>query len=116
MTVPAGAGALPESPPAAGTLREAGGGRYLLEGAVTMATVTALRSAGLRAFTHSKGAIEVDLSGVVRADSGALALLIDWLAWARSARRTLKFVAPPATLLALARLSDVEPLLLGTAG
>ena len=111
MTVPTAASAVQESAP--GTLRDAGGGRYLLAGAVTMATVTALRAAGLRAFAHSKGAIEVDLSGVGRADSGALALLIDWLAWARSARRALKYTAPPATLLALARLSDVEPLLLG---
>ena len=79
-----------------------------------MATVTALRVAGLRAFVHSKGAIEVDLSGVGRVDSGGLALLIDWLAWARSSQRALKYIAPPATLLALARLSDVEPLLLGT--
>lgn len=102
------------SAPRAGGLRDAGGGRYCLEGAVTVATVTGLRSAGLRAFSHGQGAIEVDLSGVRRADSGALALLIDWLAWARTARRVLKYSAPPAALLALARLSDVEDLLLGT--
>ena len=97
----------------AGALRDAGGGRFRLVGVVNMATVTGLRSAGLRAFAQGKGAIEVDLSGVGRADSGALALLIDWLAWARAARRTLKFSSPPAALLALARLSDVEELLLG---
>jgi ABC-type transporter Mla MlaB component len=98
-----------------GGLRDAGGGRYCLEGAVTVANVTGLRSAGLRAFAHGRGAIEVDLSGVRRADSGALALLIDWLAWARAAKRVLKYSAPPAALLALARVSDVEELLLGTA-
>jgi phospholipid transport system transporter-binding protein len=79
-----------------------------------MATVTGLRSAGLRVFARGKGAIEVDLSGVGRADSGALALLVDWLAWAQAAHRVLKFSAPPAALLALARLSDVEDLLLGS--
>jgi phospholipid transport system transporter-binding protein len=99
---------------AAGVLREVGEGHFRLEGAVTMPTVTALRAEGLRAFAHGKGAIEVDLRGVGRADSGALALLVDWLAWARSAKRELKFLEPPATLLALARLSDVEELLLGT--
>jgi ABC-type transporter Mla MlaB component len=103
-----------DSAAGAGGLRDAGGGRYCLEGAVTVATVTGLRSAGLRAFAHGKGAIEVDLSGVRRADSGALALLVDWLAWARTARRVLKYTALPAALLALARLSDVEDLLLGT--
>lgn len=99
-----------------GTLRAAGAGRYCLEGVVTMATVTGLRAAGLRAFAQEKGPIEVDLSGVSRADSGALALLIDWLAWARAARRALKFSSLPAALLALAHLSDVEELLLGTGG
>jgi phospholipid transport system transporter-binding protein len=99
----------------AGALRDSGGGRYRLEGAVTLATVTELRGAGLRAFARAPGSIEVDLSGVGRADSGGLALLVDWLAWARSAHRVLKFSAPPAALLALARLSDVEELLLGTA-
>jgi len=97
-----------------GGLREAGDGRYFLEGAVTVANVAALRSAGLRAFARGHGAIEVDLSSVGRADSGALALLVDWLAWARAAHRELKYSSPPAALLALARLSDVEELLLGT--
>jgi len=97
-----------------GKLHAVGAGRYSLEGAVTMATVTGLRAAGLRAFAHGKGAIEVDLSAVGRADSGALALLVDWLAWAREARRSLKYSSVPAALLALARLSDVEELLTGT--
>ena len=99
--------------PASGTLRAAGNGRYCLGGAVTVATVTALRAEGLQAFAGSAGAIEVDLGQVERADSGALALLIDWLAWARAAGRAMKFSALPAALLALARLSDVEELLLG---
>ncbi len=100
----------------AGVLRDQGNGHYALEGAATMATVTALRSAGLRAFGHGKAAIEVDLGKLARVDSGALALLIDWLAWARAAKRALKFIAPPESLLALARLSDVEELLFGTHG
>ena len=113
MTTAAASGAAPGTAASAGGLREVGGGRYVLEGAVTLATVTGLRSAGLRVFARGQGAIEVDLSGVGRADSGALALLVDWLAWARAAHRVLTFSAPPAALLALARLSDVEDLLLG---
>jgi len=56
--------------------------------------------------------VEIDLSAVARVDSGSLALLIDWLAWARAAGRAMKFTALPAVILALARLSDVEALLL----
>jgi phospholipid transport system transporter-binding protein len=94
-----------------GTLRAAGAGRYCLGGAVTIASVPALRSAGLQAFSAGSGAVEVDLSGVERVDSGGLALLIDWLAWAHAAGRTIRFSALPAALLALARLSNVEDLL-----
>ncbi len=98
---------------AAATLHAAGGGRFGLAGSLNMGTVTGLRERGLRAFAAEAGAIEVDLSAVERADSGALALLIDWLAWARAAGREMKFTALPAALLALARLSDVEDLLAG---
>jgi phospholipid transport system transporter-binding protein len=114
VTASATAAAARSGVQSAGVLRDDGDGRYRLEGAVTLATVTDLRRAGVRAFAHAPGAIEVDLSGVGRADSGGLALLVDWLAWARAAHRVLKFTAPPAALLALARLSDVEDLLLGS--
>ena len=102
-------------PPGAttGRIRDAGGGRFTLDGAVTMATVTALRGAGLQAFARGSGAIEIDLAGVQRADSGALALMVDWLAWARTAGRALKYTSVPAALLALARLSGVDELLVG---
>ena len=96
-----------------GELRAAGGARYALAGEVTLATVTALRERGLRAFGADREPIEVNLAEVQRADSGALALLVDWLAWARAAGRELRYTALPAPLLALARLSDVEDLLTG---
>lgn len=99
---------------AAGRFRDGGNGRYSLEGAVTMATVTGLRGAGLHAFARGSGAIEVDLAGVQRADSGALALMVDWLAWARTAGRTLRYTSVPDALLALARLSGVDELLAGS--
>ncbi len=96
------------------SIREAGPGQYRLHGAMTMATVTGLRSEGLQLFARGQGAIEVNLGDVQRADSGGLALLVDWLAWARRAQRALRYSALPPALLALARLSDVEQLLLGS--
>jgi len=100
----------PAQAAAQATLRETATGRFGLGGSVTMASVTALRSAGLAAFATSTGPIEVELGAVERADSSALALLIDWLAWARAVGRTLRFTGLPPALLALARLSDVEEL------
>ena len=95
----------------AATLKDEGNGRYRIGGTMTKASVSRLRTLGLQAFGRGSGAIELDLSGVARADSSSLALLIDWLAWARAAGRTMKFLGLPASLLALARLSDVEDLL-----
>ena len=81
---------------------------------MVMATVVNLRSEGLRAFARGTGAIEVDLANVQRADSGGLALLVDWLAWARRAHRALRYASLPPAVRSLARLSDVEALLVGT--
>ena len=95
----------------AGTLVAEGAGRFRLSGAAIVPSVTLLRATGLRVFAASAGEIVVDLSAISRIDSAGLALLIDWLAWARAAGRVLRFVSPPGSLLALARLSDVEALL-----
>jgi phospholipid transport system transporter-binding protein len=96
---------------AAGLLQPDGAGRFRLSGAATLQSVAALRAVGLQAFAASSGAITLDLSALTRVDSAGLALLIDWLAWARSSSRELKFIALPDSLRALARLSDVEPFL-----
>jgi ABC-type transporter Mla MlaB component len=96
-------------------MKDTGSGAFLLSGPVTMATVARLRGEGLRAFAARSDDLEINLSAVARVDSSSLALLIDWLAWARAARRAIRFTALPAAMLALARLSDVEPLLLGSA-
>jgi phospholipid transport system transporter-binding protein len=95
----------------AGTLVADGAGRFRLSGAATVPTVTLLRATGLQALAASTGEIVIDLSAISRVDSAGLALLIDWLAWARAAGRVLRFASPPGALLALARLSDVEALL-----
>jgi phospholipid transport system transporter-binding protein len=96
------------------TLRSAGDGRFALKGALTLSTVAALRSQGRHAFADAAGDIVVDLGGVERTDSGGLALLVDWLAWAQAAGRKLEFSALPEALRALARVSDVEDLLAGS--
>ena len=98
-------------PAALGKLEVDGEGRFRLSGAATLHSVAALRAEGLQAFAASSGDITLNLAELTRVDSAGLALLIDWLAWARSASRTLRFTALPAALLALARLSDVEAFL-----
>ena len=54
----------------------------------------------------------IDLSSVSESDSAGLALLIEWLSVAKQAKRALRYENIPEQIQELARLSDVEPLLL----
>lgn len=53
----------------------------------------------------------VDLAGVTRSNSAALALLIEWRALARRAGRDVAFVSVPDGIRQLARVCEVEELL-----
>lgn len=53
----------------------------------------------------------VDLANVEQADSSAVALLLEWLSWARAAGRPLTFANPPESLRIMAALSEVDTLL-----
>lgn len=53
----------------------------------------------------------VDLGGVSRCDSSALALLLEWLSWARARRAEMRFVNPPENLVTIARLCGVDGVL-----
>jgi phospholipid transport system transporter-binding protein len=84
---------------------------YRLEAPLTFATVAALRKPGLTLIGSAKSGLTFDLEAVPAVDSAGLALLIDWLATARARSCQLRYAKPAATLLSLARLSEVEPLL-----
>ena len=84
---------------------------YRVEAPLTLLTVTALRDPGLTLIGAASGALTFDLAEVPEVDSAGLALLIDWLASARARSLKLRYAKPGRTLLALARLSEVEPLL-----
>jgi phospholipid transport system transporter-binding protein len=84
---------------------------YRLEVPLTFATVARLRSPGLALIASAGGALTFDLEAVPAVDSAGLALLIDWLAMARARSCHLRYAKPAQTLLSLARLSEVEPLL-----
>jgi phospholipid transport system transporter-binding protein len=90
-----------------------GEGRVRLQAPLRFATVPALRRRGLELIGAAAAQLTIDLSGVSSADSAGLALLIDWLARARAGNKTLRYVQPPEALRALARLSEVEALIMG---
>ena len=97
--------ALPDSPFAPGD------DGYRLQAPLLFGTIEKLRPLGIALIDAAGSELRLDLSAVTAADSAGLALLIHWLACARSAGKRLCYVRVPAALMALARLSDVAPLL-----
>ncbi len=87
------------------------GGHSRVSGWLHFTTVTALLPVGVAAIENG-GAGVIDLGGVTGSDSAGLALLIEWLSVAKDARRTLRYENIPSQLTQLARLSEVEDLLL----
>lgn len=86
-------------------------GAVRLRGELTFATVPQLHPDGRRVIEQCTSGLEMDLSGVTRADSAGLALLVDWLAYAGTRQCALRYAHLPASIEALAGLSDVSALL-----
>jgi phospholipid transport system transporter-binding protein len=88
------------------------GGRATVSGELRFDSVGSLLAVGNQVI--GEGRLEViDLAEVSAGDSAGLALLIEWLSLARSLKRPLRYENIPSQLQQLARLSEVEELLLG---
>ncbi|HEV7614028.1 MAG TPA: STAS domain-containing protein [Steroidobacteraceae bacterium] len=86
------------------------GGRSRLVGSLHFSTVSALLADGEDAINEGRAEL-IDLAGVTGSDSSGLALLIEWLSVAKAAGRALRYDNLPSQLQQLARLSEVEELL-----
>jgi phospholipid transport system transporter-binding protein len=91
-------------------LRSEGPGQLALSGPLVFDTANQLLDASRGMFAGNT-TIAIDLGGVTRIDSAGLALLLEWLRWGSSEGRTVHFRALPDKLLAIARLSGVEEML-----
>ena len=86
--------------------------RLAVRGALTFETARRASEAGLRAMTASAARrLEIDCAAVTAADSAGFAVCLVWLAWAQQDGRGLRFVNLPASIRALARISDLEPVI-----
>jgi phospholipid transport system transporter-binding protein len=86
------------------------GDRSRVSGSLHFSTVSALLPLGTDAIDSGRAAV-IDLAGVTGSDSSGLALLIEWLSVAKAAGRALHYDNIPSQLHQLARLSEVEELL-----
>jgi len=96
-------------------ISEVSDGRVTVTGDLTFASARDARQLGVLVLEGSRAQrIHIDCSGVTRADSAGLAVLLDWLAWGRRNSRTISLENLPASLVAIARISEVDGLLTAT--
>lgn len=97
------------------TIGEPSPGRVAVNGELTFATARDARQLGFLVLQGSSAnRIVIDCSGVTRADSAGLSVLLDWLAWGRRRSRQLSLENLPESLIAIARISEVDQLLTAT--
>ncbi len=98
---------------AGATFETLDGQRSRVVGLLEFATVTRLLPLGAAAIGEGHASV-IDLGSVTDSDSAGLALLIEWLSVARGIGRPLRYENVPSQLQQLARLSEVEDLLIHT--
>ena len=89
----------------------AGEGRLAVSGPLDFATAAAALRAGLGLMTGDR-AWTIDLSGVTAGDSAGLAVLVEWMSAAHARGASVRYASVPAQIVAIARISDLEELLL----
>ncbi|TFG86199.1 MAG: STAS domain-containing protein [Chromatiales bacterium] len=91
-------------------LKADGSGRVIVTGPVTFATAGDLLLASQPLFV-GRNAVTVDLGAVTSVDSAGLALLLEWLRRARKAGCSVTYTGLPQKLVAIAKLSGVDAML-----
>ena len=91
-------------------LKKDGEGNFSLIGQMEFNTVAWLLKKSSREFAGNDS-ITLDLNQVTSVDSAGLALLLRWIANARHGSVQISFLNIPEKLLSIARISDVDGLL-----
>jgi phospholipid transport system transporter-binding protein len=96
-------------------ISEPAAGRIVVTGELTFASARDARQLGVLVLESSRAnKLVIDCAGVTRADSAGLAVLLDWLAWGRRKSRVVTLENLPASLVAIAKISEVDGLLTAT--
>ncbi len=91
-------------------LEDLGGGRFAVRSDLTFESTTAILTQSKRLFADCER-ISVDMSDVQEADSAGLALLLEWVSWARRFDREIVYENIPQQILAIAQISEATDLL-----
>ena len=84
-----------------------GEGRFRVRGVLGFHTAGRVLEESKPLFSEHS-VIEVDFSGVERSDSAGLALLIEWVNWAKHYVREISYKNVPAEIRSIAEISEVE--------
>ncbi len=84
---------------------------YLIAGELNMQTVPELLQEVEKVLSRTQGEVCFDLQGVDRSDSAGLALLVEWMQYARQRERHMIFKNLPQQMHDIARVSGLEELL-----
>lgn len=80
----------------------------MIEGELTVGVIPAFIDCGYAAIDAAKNALTIDLSGVTHVDSASLALLIDWIRYAKERHKTLTFMHLPEKIKQMMTLSNMR--------
>lgn len=83
------------------------GGKFLISGDLDFTTVPGVWKASQLKFARTRSLV-IDFSGVVRSDSAGLALLIEWMRYAKTNDTSLQFLNLPDQMLQIAQLCGVH--------
>ena len=87
-------------------IQDLGEGRFAVHGVLGFEPVTKVLEVGKTMFGEYS-IIEVDFSKVERSDSAGLALLIEWVNWAKHYVREITYKNLPKQVSAIAEISEV---------
>ena len=94
------------------SLTEVSPGQFRLSGEITFATSPDVGLQGCSLLLATTAASwNIDLAGITRADSSALAVCLAWTRLAIENQKTITFAKAPDELVALARVCDVAEFL-----
>ncbi len=93
-----------------GVLEDVGGGRFAIKGRLTYDTAAELLQQSKDKFANHS-VIKVDMSEVTQSDSAGLALLLEWVNWAKHYVREIRYFNIPAPIQSIAEISEVDDML-----
>ena len=91
-------------------IEDGAGPLYCLRGTLDFSGVPGLLEIGQRIFPDS-GTVRLDLGGLDGVNSAGLALLLEWQNAFQRSGRGMKLLNVPATLINIARVSELESIL-----